>query len=296
MKQPVIGFIGFGEAAFGITRGLIKSGLKEVNFYDKFWDKEPYGSLILKRASESGAILRKSIGKMMEVSDIIISCVTASVAIEVAESVVPYIGEKQIYVDVNAASPKVKEKIAKIMENAGAAFVDAAMMGPIPTYLHRVPILASGDGAIRFRNLMQEFDMSITCIGDKPGKASAIKMFRSIFMKGYVTILLETLQASHKYNADKIVLDSIAETMSKDAFIETARLLVTRGVIHAERRVHEMEEVIKTLKDLGVPYTMSKATKEKLKWCCDLGLKEYFKGEPPNTIAEVLEAIVERSQ
>jgi 3-hydroxyisobutyrate dehydrogenase-like beta-hydroxyacid dehydrogenase len=296
LKQPIIGFIGFGEAAFGITKGLKESGLKEVNFYDIFWDKEPYGELIQKRSAESGAILQKSVEDLLKVSEVIISCVTANVAVKVAESVLPFINTKHLYVDVNAASPMVKEKVSELIQSKGIDFVDAAMMGPIPVYLHRVPILASGRGANRFKELMEPFGMNITCIGDKPGKASAIKMFRSIFMKGYVALLLETLHACYKYDALNLVLDSIGETMEKNSFIENVRLLVTRGVIHAERRAHEMEEVIKTLKDIGVASTMSEATLEKLRWCSNMGLKEYFAGEAPKSIEEVVRAIEEKSR
>lgn len=85
-------------------------------------------------------------------------------------------------------------------------------------------------------------------------------------MKGLVALLLETLNATHRYNVDDTVLESIAEMMEKNSFLETVRLVATRGVIHAERRAHEMEEVIKTLEGIDVPPTMSEATKEKLYW------------------------------
>ena len=287
-------FIGFGEAAYGLTKGLRQAGLREeVYFFDKLWDTPPYGDVIMKRAAETDAVLLKSIEELMTVSDIVISAVTASVAIIVAENLAPFLSKKHLYVDVNAASPMVKEQVSDIIEKTGAAFVDVAMMGAIPVFLHRVPILASGSGALLFKEWMGPFEMRITCIGDKPGQASAIKMFRSIFMKGLVALLLETLNATHRYHVDDTVLESIAETMEKNSFLETVRLLVTRGVVHAERRAHEMEEVIKTLEGIDVLSTMSQATKEKLYWCSGLGLKEYFGGETPKTLAEVMSAIEE---
>jgi len=287
-------FIGFGEAAYGLTKRLRQAGLREeVYFFDKLWDTPPYGDVIMKRAAETGAVLLKSIEELMTVSDIVISAVTASVAIIVAENLAPFLSKKHLYVDVNAASPMVKEQISDIVEKTGAAFVDVAMMGAIPVFLHRVPILASGSGALLFKEWMGPFEMRITCIGDKPGQASAIKMFRSIFMKGLVALLLETLNATHRYNVDDTVLESIAETMEKNSFLETVRLLITRGVVHAERRAHEMEEVIKTLEGIDVLPTMSQATREKLYWCSSLGLKEYFGGETPKTLAEVMSAIEE---
>lgn len=290
-----LAFIGFGEAGYGLTKGLRQAGLREeIYFFDKLWDTPPYGDVIMKRAAETGAVLLKSIEELMTVSDIVISCVTTSFAISVAESTAPLLSKKHLYVDVNAASPMVKERISDIVARTGAAFVDAAMMGAVPVFLHRVPILASGNGAALFKECMEPFEMRITCIGDKPGQASAIKMFRSIFMKGLVALLLETLNATHRYDVDDTVLESLAETMEKSSFLETVRLLVTRGVVHAERRAHEMEEVIKTLEGIDVLPTMSQATKEKLSWCSSLGLKEYFGGETPKTLTEVLNAIEEK--
>lgn len=290
-----LAFIGFGEAGYGLTKGLRQAGLREeAYFFDKLWDTPPYGDVIMKRAAETGAVLLKSVEELMTVSDIVISCVTTSFAISVAESSAPLLSKKHLYVDVNAASPMVKERISDIVEKTGAAFVDVAMMGAVPVFLHRVPILASGNGAALFKECMEPFEMRITRIGDKPGQASAIKMFRSIFMKGLVALLLETLNATHRYDVDDTVLESLAETMEKSSFLDTVRLLVTRGVVHAERRAHEMEEVIKTLEGIDVLPTMSQATKEKLSWCSSLGLKEYFGGETPQTLTEVLNAIEEK--
>lgn len=286
-----IGFIGFGEAGYGLTKGLKQAGLREVYFFDKDWSSSPYGDVVMKRAAETHAILCKDIKQLLVTSDLVISCVTGSVAIEAAKYSVPFLNQNHLYVDVNTASPMIKQEISNIIEKTGATFVDVAMMGAIAAFLHRVPILASGAGALRFKECMEPFEMKIDCIGDKPGQASAIKMFRSIFMKGFVALLLETLNATHRYNVDNIVLKSLAETMEKSSFLETVRLQVTKGVIHAERMAHEMEEVIKTLDGIDVPSTVSRATMKKLHWCSSLELKEHFGSEMAETLDEVLDAI-----
>lgn len=289
MNNITLGFIGFGEAASGISKGLKNSGFENICFYDSFYNKEPMGKLIMKRADDVKAILCESEEELANKAKVIMSSVVARVAVDVAKSISPFLTKEHIYIDANAASPMVKEEVADIIKETGAKFVDAALMGPIPTFLNKVPTLASGNGANEFKELMSPYDMNIECIGDKPGQASAIKMFRSIFMKGYVTLLLETMVAANKYSASDMVLNSIAETMDKDSFMETVRLLVTRGVIHADRRAFEMNEVLKTLGAIGVDSTMSEATQKKLQWCSELKMKEYFNGEPPKTLEEVLE-------
>ena len=291
-----LAFLGFGGAGYGLSKGLREAGLQEIYFYDKQWDTPPFGEVIRKRTAETGAVLVKSVEELLNRSDLVISCVTGAVALDVAKSAVPFLTPKHLYADVNTASPKVKEAVAEVVEGTGASFVDVAMMGAIPAFLHRVPMLVSGTGAHRFKEALEPFGTDITWIGEKPGQASAIKMLRSIFMKGLLALLLETLNATHRYQVDQRVLDSLAETMDKTSFLETVRLQITKGAVNADRMAHEMEDVLETLKDLGVPGTMTEATRSKLQWCSGLGLKEHFKGEIPETLEEVLEAIEQKTK
>ena len=286
-----LGFIGFGGAGYGLAKGLKEAGVAEVHYYDRMQDTAPFAEVIARHAAEIGAIRAADAGELLARAEVVISCVTGAMAVSVASEAAPHLGPGHLYADVNTASPKVKEEAAAIVEKTGAAFCDAAMMGPIPTYLHRVPILASGSGAARFQTLMQPCGMNIRLIGAKPGQASAIKMFRSIFMKGLLALFLEMLTATHRYGVDETVLASIAETMDGPTFLETARMQMTKGSVNAERMAHEMEEVIATLDELGVPAGMSRAAKEKLEWCAGFGLRERFGGDLPSTLEEVLRAM-----
>lgn len=286
-----IAFIGFGGAASGLTRGLKKAGIQSVFFYDKLWDIPPYGDAMRKHADDTGAVPAKDIEALAGAADMMISCVTGSAAVSVAQATAPFLKPSHLYIDVNTAAPKVMEKVAAIVEKTGAGFADVAMMGAIPAFFHRVPCLASGTGAEKFKALMQPYEMNITCVGEKPGQASAIKMFRSIFMKGFLALLLETLNATHRYQVNDIVLNSIAETMEKAPFLDTVRLQMGKGVVNAERMAHEMEEVVQTLKDIDVSSVMSLATQEKLQWCMGLGLKAHFGAEMSTSLDEILDAI-----
>lgn len=287
----ILGFIGFGGAGYGLAKGLRGAGIKEIHFHDHLQETEPYAEVIGRHAAEVGAGRAASIGELIARVEVVISCVTGAMAVTVANEASPFLQTKHLYVDVNTASPKVKETTAGIVGRTGAAFVDAAMMGAIPAFLHKVPILASGDGAARFQNSLQPYGMNIKVIGPNPGQASAIKMFRSIFMKGLLSLFLETLTATHRYGVDEMVLGSIAESLDGVPFAETARQQMTKGAVNAERMAHEMEEVIATLEEIGVPDGMSRATREKLLWCAGFGLRERFGGELPKSFMEVLQAM-----
>ncbi len=197
-----VGFIGFGGAAYGITKGLKQDGFGEIIFFDPLWDSIPDGDVLKKHAAETGAIHKQGLDQLIREAGTVISCVTGSVARAVAEQAAPFLAPDQLFVDVNSTSPQVMESVGEVIGGSGASFADVAMLGGIPTFLHRVPCVASGDGAERFRKEMTPFGMDITCIGEKPGQASAIKMFRSVFMKGFLALLMEMLSGTHRYQVD----------------------------------------------------------------------------------------------
>lgn len=282
-----IGFIGFGEASFNIAAGLAGEGIIHIHAYDKFWNIEPQSKIVTQRAKDAGVNLVKSISELIEISDIVISSVSANLAVALAEESAIYLKPGQLYVDINSAGPDTKVAANEIVSKTKALFVDVAVMGTVPGNGHKVPMLASGAGAKEFAETMNRYGMNITLLEGPAGKSSASKMFRSIFMKGFVTLLLETVMASHQYGIEDDVLASIEETLTDGPFLPIINGLLTRGVIHSERREHEMDEVLTTLNNLQVDSTMSKATKAKLKWCTDQKFKEFFKGVPPNDFHEI---------
>jgi 3-hydroxyisobutyrate dehydrogenase-like beta-hydroxyacid dehydrogenase len=285
-----LGFIGFGEAAFNIAKGLKAEGLDGIMAFDKFWKGAPGSELIGRRAAEAQVKLLPSLQELVEGSEMVVSAVSADMAVSLARASHPFLKAGKIYVDINATSPMTKQEVDKIISPA-ALFVDCAVMGPVPTYKHKVPVSVSGKGAKIFFETMSPYGMNITLMDAPAGSASASKMFRSIFMKGFVTLLLEMLVAAHQYKVEDDVLLSVKETLTAGPLLEVVNGLLGRGVIHSERREHEMDEVIATLEALKVDGTMSKATKAKLRWCSELGLKGYFKGVPPPDFHEIFAAI-----
>lgn len=288
--QPKIGFIGFGEASFHIAKGLAGEGLSHISAYDKFFNIAPQCELIQQRAKDANVTLLPGLKELIETSDIVISSVSANLVVPLAKESVSYLQDGQIYVDLNSAGPDTKVTANDII-SPKALFVDVAVMGTVPGNGHKVPMLASGAGAKLFVETMKPYGMNLTLLEGPAGKSSASKMFRSIFMKGFVTLMLETVVAGHKYGIEDDVMESIEETLTAGNFLKIANGMLTRGVIHSERREHEMDEVIATLKSLNVDSTMSEATKAKLSWCTGLKFKEYFKGVPPKDFHEIFAVI-----
>ncbi|MCJ8139886.1 NAD(P)-dependent oxidoreductase [Falsirhodobacter halotolerans] len=288
--MTTIGFLGFGEASFNIADGLREEGFAGVHAYDAAWQTPPAQAMIAERAAQAQVALHPSAEALIRAVDIVICSISASAAVPVARQVAPLLRVGQIYVDLNSAGPDTKRAVEALMPE-GIPFVDVAIMGTVPGLRHKVPMLASGPGAAAFAAFGNAHGMGITALDGPTGMASASKMFRSIFMKGYVMLLLETVIAGRAFGIEEDVLASIGQSIRTDDFRKTASDLMCRAVIHAERREHEMDEVVATLNSLGLDATMSVAGRDKLAWCKDRGLRDHFGGKPPADFQDILAAL-----
>lgn len=281
-----LGFIGFGEASSWLAEGLRQKGLTEILAYDKFWNVSHRSHTVCERASKAGVRLAPSLEEVCT-ADIIMCAVSAEAAVPIAMEAKPYLSAGQIYADLNATSPRTKRHVGGIISPV-ALFVDAAVMAPIPGHGHKVPILVAGTGAKDFCDQMRPFGMNLTIKDGPAGSAAAVKMARSIFMKGFVALLIETVVTGHRYGVEDEVLASIEETLTSAPFRQVINTLLSRAVVHSERREQEMREVIDELDALGINSIMATATKAKLHWWTRQGLKQVFGGVPPADFHEIL--------
>src|SRR6185369_1560426 len=132
-----LGFVGFGEAAYDI----------------KVSEK------VRTRANDTAVDLLESPAALARVADVIISAVTADQAVPAAEQNAPHLTSKHLYCDLNSISPKAKERVAAIASANGARFVEIAVMGPIPPYFHKAPLLIGGAAAPEFKTIFEPLGM-----------------------------------------------------------------------------------------------------------------------------------------
>jgi len=282
-----LGFVGFGEAAYHIAKGLKSEGVTRISAYDI-----NISSKVKTRAGDTGVDLVRSPADLAAVAEVIISAVTADQAGPAAEQNAPYLTSKHLYCDLNSISPKAKERVAAIASANGARFVEIAVMGPIPPYLHKAPLLIGGAAAPEFQTIFEPLGMRMEIVSaDQIGRAAAVKMFRSIVYKGLEALLFECVLGAGQYGADQRVFASLSESIPGVDWKKLANYMVGRVVVHGERRAREMDEVAKTLEELGIEPMMASATARRFDWAADLGLKEKFGGEFPKTYEEVLAAI-----
>lgn len=160
---------------------------------------------------------------------------------------------------MNSVAPQTKCKAAATIEKAGGRYVDVAIMSPVSPACMTVPLLISGPhsedgfkalGALGFRN--------VRIVGDDVGRASTIKMLRSVMYKGVEALTAECLMACEKAGVTDEVLASFSNNWSEQANYRLDRMLV-----HGTRRSAEMAEAVETLESLGVQPLMTRGTVER---------------------------------
>jgi 3-hydroxyisobutyrate dehydrogenase len=293
-----VGFIGFGEAGFTIGRGLRSAGLDRLFAYDIAARSADRGPLICRRAGEAGATLVDSPAELVAAASILISTVTCRSALDAARQHAAHLAARSgdpsphLYADLNSVSPGIKREIAAVVTGRGASFVEAAVMAPVGPYGHRVPMLLGGPGAAAFVEAMRPFDMRLQVLpGAMIGTAAAVKMCRSIVVKGLEALLTECVLGASEYGAIDHVFASLQESYPGIEWQKLADYNVNRLVVHGERRAREMEEAAETLRDAGVEPIMAEATARRQDWSARLGLKDHFPHEGPATAREVLDVL-----
>jgi len=290
INELSIGFVGFGEAGSHIAKGLKSAGLPRIFAFDIAPDK------VRHRAVDAGVPLVSSNRELAESAGIIFSTVTCARAREAAEQTAPYLKPHHLYADLNSVSPALKQEVANVISRAGAGFVEAAVMSPVPPNGHRSPMLLGGKAAAVFAEQMTPFGMRLQVISERVGTAAATKMFRSIIVKGLEALMLECVLASAPYGADERVFSSLSESFPVMDWKRLADYMVSRVVIHGDRRAREMEEVAETLQSLGIDPIMADAAARRQDWCARLGISSQFGPDGPKTYREAIEAIAACTQ
>jgi len=294
---PAVGFIGFGEAGSTIASGLRSAGVDRLFAFDIKTSSTDLGPAIARRAHESRTALVESPADLVRSSDIVFSTVTSSSALDAASAAAPFLERRHLYADLNSVSPAVKIEIDRVVSATGAAFVEAAVMAPVLPYGHQVPMLLGGAGAAAFADAMTPFGLRLQrLVGAKVGSAAAVKMCRSIVVKGLEAILFECVMGASHFGADELVWASLNESFPGIDWKALADYTTGRVVVHGERRAREMEEVAETLRAIGVDPIMAEATARRQDWSAQSGLKSRFGPDGPRSYRDVLDALTQKAK
>jgi 3-hydroxyisobutyrate dehydrogenase-like beta-hydroxyacid dehydrogenase len=239
VSLPIVALLGLGEAGGAIAADLVAHGVITCG-----WDPDPARTIagIERSGSASGAVER---------ADVVLSVNAPSVAVSAAAAVVGVLTETQLYADLNTTSAEVKRRVAAAIAPSGAAFVDVALLAPVPGLGLRTPCLVSGAGADRFAAVFGALGMPVEALGDLPGEAATRKLLRSVFMKGLAAAVIESLSAAELAGCEPWLRAQIVAVLT-GADAGLVDRLVAGSKQHARRRIDEMDAAAAVVADLGL--------------------------------------------
>lgn len=265
-----IALIGFGEVGGIFGSDLAAAGLR-VSIFDILLNGEPERSAMLAKAKNAKVHACENLQEALQTADLIISAVTASSAANVAVSAAPVLRAGQIYLDINSVSPETKREIARTLSGSPAAFVEAAVMAAVSPQRLKVPMLLGGADAATAAERLKAIGMNVKPISDRIGVASAIKMCRSIIIKGLEAITVESMFTARRYGAEKQVLASLAATYPDMGWSGALPdYLISRVAEHGKRRAAEMREAAQAVADAGLEPLTALATAQRQDWLAQL--------------------------
>ena len=277
MNFQHIGVIGYGEVGRIFSAGL-KDHVASTRVWDLKFEVPEHRDEALAHASAAGVMAGGSLAEVCTQADILISAVTASNTLAVAQAAAPHIRPGTVFLDLNSASPGTKQQAAALINAAGSHYVEAGVMTSVPPYGIRVPMLLGGARAADLSAVLQAWGMDAKAVSADVGVASAIKMCRSVMIKGLEALVIESYTTARAYGVEDHVLPTLAETFPSIDWAQTGAYFFSRVVQHGQRRAEEMREAANTVREAGFEPYMAAAIADKQQWVADQARAGVFDG------------------
>lgn len=239
VRPPIVALLGLGEAGAAIASDLVAEGV-----VTRGWDPDPARAV---PGVEKAVSPVEAVGG----ADVVLSVNAQAAAVPAALSVVNALKTGQLFADLNTTSAEVKRQVAAALAPSGAAFVDVALLAPVPGMGVHTPCLVSGAGAERFAEIFGAFGMPVEVLSDVPGDAATRKLLRSVFMKGLAAAVVESLSAAELAGCETWLRAQIVAVLT-GADESLVDRLVQGSTQHARRRVDEMEAAAAVVAELGL--------------------------------------------
>jgi 3-hydroxyisobutyrate dehydrogenase-like beta-hydroxyacid dehydrogenase len=269
-----VGLVGYGEVGRILAEDLRKQDVK-VAAYDLKLAGEQAAPL-REHAAQFGVALARSHAELAAQVDFIVSAVTASQAVPVAQACAPAVKRGAWFLDFNSASPGAKQRAAALIDGAGGRYVEGAVMTSIPPYRIKVPLLLGGGGARELAPLLVALGFDANVASEELGVASAVKMCRSVMIKGLEAMVIESFTTARAYGVEDAVLASLAETFPGINWEKQGAYFFQRVIEHGRRRSEEVREVAETVREIGLTPWSAQGTAERQAWVADLADAETF--------------------
>jgi 3-hydroxyisobutyrate dehydrogenase-like beta-hydroxyacid dehydrogenase len=265
-----IAIIGYGEVGQIFGAALVAAGVAQVKAFDSALDDPARRGRMVESARRDGLHLTSSAATAVADCDLVVSAVTASATMAAAAGAAGAMRKGAYLLDINSASPGTKAECGALVAAAGGRYVEAAVMNAVPPYGLKVPMLIGGPDAAAVAPTLAGLGFAATIASDKLGVASAIKMCRSIILKGMEAIVIESYVAARRYGVENEVLASLAETFPGMDWERNGSYFFSRVIQHGQRRADEMREAAATVREVGLEPFMAGAIADRQAWIAEL--------------------------
>lgn len=261
-----VAHLGLGEGGTALARGFAEqSGWRTPGSnrsqlaIDIAAGLGPRGEAMAERAKSMGVTLSRDYGTALAEAEFVTSTVTGDDALDAARSALEFLRPGTVFLDYNTITRKTAVEIAGLMDAKGVQYIDVAVFGSFHAVGYKTPLLIAGRDTDRVVPWMEGLGFQVRVLNDRAGDASAVKMLRSIMMKGIEALAVECLVAAREQNLLEEVLDCFGD-VDTATFRGMLDILITTHIPHCKRRMEEVEKVNQNLIETGIEPLMSAAT------------------------------------
>jgi 3-hydroxyisobutyrate dehydrogenase-like beta-hydroxyacid dehydrogenase len=263
-----IALVGYGEVGRILAEDLRAQGV-DVRAFDIKLHSDA-GEPMREHALLNGVPLAESHAAVVQGADLVISAVTASQTVAVAQACAPALQPGTWFLDFNSASPGAKIGAAEFIDGVGGRYVEGAVMTSVPPYRIKVPLLLGGPEAGALAPLLGALGFAPKVASANLGVASATKMCRSVMIKGLEAMVIESFTTARAYGVEDAVIASLYETFPGIDWEAQGAYFFQRVIEHGRRRSEEVVEVAETVREIGLTPWSARGTAERQAWVADL--------------------------
>ena len=281
MASAAVGLLHPGEMGVTVGASAVAGGARVR------WASEGRSADTRARALEAKLEDAGSLEAVVRASRVILSVVPPHGALALAQAVAG-LAFSGVYVDGNAVAPETSRQIGRVVEAAGARFVDGGIIGPAARKRATTRLYLSGASASEVAELFSAGPIDAVVLDGPAGAASAVKMAYAAWTKGSSALLATVRAFAVAEDVDAALLaewkisQPDAPARSERAFTDNAR--------KAWRFVGEMEEIARSLAGAGLPPGFHEAARDIYE-----RLTAYKDTKTPPTVEEAAAKVLRRS-
>jgi 3-hydroxyisobutyrate dehydrogenase-like beta-hydroxyacid dehydrogenase len=254
-----IGLLGFGEVGRRFAADLRAADARcELGVFDLLLHQASAGEAMRGHAVIHRVDLAPDAGTLGSF-DLVFSAVTADQTLAAARSIAARPLNDALFIDLNSAAPATKIECAALIAEAGGRYVEAAVMTSVPPFGIRVPMLLGGAHAPRAEQVLASMGFAARTVSTELGVASAIKLCRSVVIKGLEALVVESFTAARALGVEAQVLESLSETYPQFDWERQGDYLFSRMILHGRRRAEEMRASAAMIESTGAGGAMATA-------------------------------------